>query len=91
MKKVTENIPAYTYGASEVAPSPISVEELQSLKTSIGFTAEDERFLRLAGEVLTGQTQQIVAHWRSGIIARIPNLARHENARERTQPCLPRR
>jgi hypothetical protein len=82
MKKVTENIPAYTYGASEVAPSPISVEELQSLKTSIGFTAEDERFLRLAGEVLTGQTQQIVAHWRSGIIARIPNLARHSRTLE---------
>jgi hypothetical protein len=82
MKKVAENIPAYTYGTSEVAPSPISLKELQALKTSIGFTAEDERFLRLAGEVLTGQTQQIVAHWRSGIIARIPNLARHSRTPE---------
>jgi hypothetical protein len=82
MKKVAENIPAYTYGASEVASSPISVEELQSLKTSIGFTAEDERFLRLAGQVLTGQTQQIVAHWRSGIIAGIPHLARHSRTPE---------
>jgi hypothetical protein len=82
MKKVAENIPAYTYGTSEVAPSPISVEELQSLKTSIGFTAEDERFLRLAGQVLTGQTQQIVAHWRSGIIAGIPHLARHSRTPE---------
>jgi hypothetical protein len=82
MKKVAENIPAYTYGTSEVAPSPISVEELQSLKTSIGFTAEDERFLRLAGQVLAGQTQQIVAHWRSGIIAGIPHLARHSRTPE---------
>jgi len=31
----------------------------------------------VAGEVLTGQTRQIVEHWRSGIIAGISHLARH--------------
>jgi hypothetical protein len=82
MKKVAENIPAYTYGTPEVAASPASLEELQALKTSVGFTTENERFLHLAGEVLTGQTQQIVAHWRSGIIAGIPNLARHSRTPE---------
>jgi len=35
-----------------------------------------------AGEVLTGQTKQIVDHWRSGIIASIPNLARHSRSPE---------
>jgi hypothetical protein len=35
-----------------------------------------------AGHSITGQTQQIVAHWRSGIIARIPNLARHSRTLE---------
>jgi hypothetical protein len=53
------------------------MEQLQSLKTSAGFTDEDARYLRIAGEVLKDQTSQIVAHWRSGIIAGIPNLARH--------------
>jgi len=82
MKKVAESIPAYTYGTPEVAASPISLDELQALRISVGFTTEDERFLHLAGEVLTGQTQQIVAHWRSGIIAGISNLARHSRTPE---------
>jgi hypothetical protein len=82
MKNVAESIPAYTYGTPEVAISPVTLDELQALKTSALFTAEDERYLRMAGEVLTGQTQGVVAHWRSGIIAGIPNLARHSRTAE---------
>jgi Protoglobin len=70
-------IPGYSYGSGDLLRSPVSMEQLQSLKTSAGFTDEDQRYLRLAGEVLKDQTSQIVAHWRSGIIAGIPNLARH--------------
>lgn len=77
MKKIAEEIPGYTYGTAAVAKSPVSLDELQSLKVSVGFTAEDERFLRIAGEVLADQAKQIVEHWRSGIIAAIPHLARH--------------
>jgi len=36
----------------------------------------------MAGEVPADQTRQIVAHWRSGIIAGIPNLARHSRTPE---------
>jgi protoglobin len=36
----------------------------------------------LAGDVLADQTQQIVRHWRSGIIANVPNLARHSRSPE---------
>jgi hypothetical protein len=77
MKMISEQIPGYSYGASQVAKSPISRLELDDLKVSAGFTQQDERYLRLAGEVLAGQTKQIVEHWRSGIIASIPHLARH--------------
>lgn len=77
MKKVADEIPAYTYGTAAVSPSTVSLGDLEKLKVSAGFTAEDEQYLRLAGEVLAGQTKQIVDHWRSGIIAGIPNLARH--------------
>jgi len=77
MKKVAENIPGYSYGAGEVAKSPVSVQELQALKISAGFADEDERYLRLAGQVLADQTAQIVHHWRNGIIASIASLARH--------------
>ncbi len=36
----------------------------------------------MAGEVLAGQTKQVVDHWRSGIIASIPHLARHSRTPE---------
>lgn len=82
MKKVADQIPAYSYGMPVVETSPVSLDELRALKVSVGFTEEDERYLRIAGEVLDGQTKQIVAHWRSGIIASIPNLARHSRTPE---------
>jgi hypothetical protein len=77
MKKIADHIPAYTYGTPDVTVSTVTLEELEKLKITTGFTAEDERFLRLAGEVLADQTKQIVSYWRSSIIASIPNLARH--------------
>jgi hypothetical protein len=82
VKRVAEQIPGYAYGSSEVTRSPVSLEELDKLKTSLGFTAEDQRYLALAGEVLADQTKQIVEHWRSHIIAGIPHLARHSRSPE---------
>jgi len=82
MRRVSEHIHGYTYGTDEVGASPVSTKELEELKTSAGLTAEDERYLKLAGEVLVDQTAQIVQHWRSGIIASIPNLARHSRSPE---------
>ena len=67
MKRVSENIPGYSYGAADVAKSPVSTMDLEELKTSAGFTVEDQRYLQLAGEVLTGQTKQILDHWRCGL------------------------
>jgi len=82
MKNVAESIPGYSYGEAGVARSPVSVQDLEQLKISAGFTDEDQRFLRLAGEVLADQARQIVERWRSGIIASIPHLARHSRSPE---------
>lgn len=82
MKRVSELIPGYSYGNAEVAGSAVSISELDDLKISAGFTEEDQRYLRLAGEVLADQTKQLVEHWRSVIIASIPNLARHSRTPE---------
>jgi hypothetical protein len=82
MRKVADEIPAYTYGTAAVSPSVVSLDELEKLKVTVGFTSEDEQFLRMAGEVLANQTKRIVEHWRSGIIASIPNLARHSRTPE---------
>ena len=59
MNNASETIPGYAYGAEAVAKSWISLQELEQLKTSVDFTAEDERYLRLAGEVLGDQAKQI--------------------------------
>ena len=77
MEETASKIFGYSYGSEESARSPVSIEELEALKTSTGITREDQTFLERAGEVLKDQTKQIVEHWRSGIIASIPNLARH--------------
>jgi len=72
--KVAEQIPGYTYGTDAVARSPITLDELERLKQSVGWTEEDERYRRLAGEVLTDQTEALVQHWRA-VIADHPHLA----------------
>ena len=75
-------IAGYSYGSPTVPRSLVSLAELESLKVSAGFTQLDSDQLRLAGKVLSPQTQQIVAHWRAGIIASIPHLARHSRSRD---------
>jgi protoglobin len=82
MKKVADQIDGYNYGNADVAMSPVSMHDLENLKTTVGWTDQDQRYLRLAGEVLQDQTKAIVDHWRNGIIAGIPNLARHSRTPE---------
>lgn len=80
MNKIAEDIPGYDYGS--VAPSTITLDQLEALKITAGFNPDTDRFLRMAGDVLTGQTEAVVLHWRSGIIANIPHLARHSRSPE---------
>src|SRR5271170_310985 len=75
MKTVAEHISGYTYGDAGV--SPVSLQDLENLKISVGWTGEDEQYRHMAGEVLSDQTRPLVDHWRRGIIASIPNLIRH--------------
>jgi len=84
MKQVAEHIPGYSYAGPDVAQSPVSVQELENMKISSGFTEDDQRYLQLAGEVLADQVKTIVQHWRSEIIAGIPKLARHSRAPDGT-------
>lgn len=82
MKEIAKEISGYAYGSNALPSSLISLQELEELKKSVGFTEEDERYLRLAGEVLEDQVKPIVERWRSGIIASIPHLARHSKSTE---------
>ena len=80
MKKIASKEDGYTYGDESVANSPITMDELERLKVSVGFREEDRQWLKMAGEVLADQVQAIVTRWRSEIIASIPHLARHSRS-----------
>lgn len=63
----------YTYGQSNTTVSPLSLQELNLLKETVLFTAEDEQQLRLAGDVLRDQVQEVLDVW-YGFVASKPHL-----------------
>ena len=76
IRKVASDIPGYTYGTPEAAKSPVSLPDLELLKKTVNFTDEDHKYLRIAGEVLADQTEEVVKKWR-GVIAANPHLAQY--------------
>ncbi|WP_285730449.1 protoglobin domain-containing protein [Nocardiopsis sp. ATB16-24] len=66
-------IPGYAYGSDEAARSPVGLEELDRLKATVMFTEEDERALRMAGDVLEDQTQDVLEVW-YGFVSSHPHL-----------------
>jgi pimeloyl-ACP methyl ester carboxylesterase len=79
--KAGTQIPGYALGSPEVAKSPISMDEWDTLKKSALFSEEDVFYLRLSHDVLVDQVDQLLAAWR-GIIFDHPHLrAYDENPR----------
>jgi hypothetical protein len=68
-----ESIPGYTYGTPSVAWSPLSTEDFQRLKQTVLFTEEDEKYLRMAGEVLADQINDVLDLW-YGFVGSHPHL-----------------
>jgi hypothetical protein len=64
-------IPGYAYG--KVARSPVGLDDLELLKHSVLFTEEDERYLRMAGQVLADQVEEILDLW-YGFVGSRPHL-----------------
>lgn len=58
-----EQIKGYDYGKAGLAKSPVSLQELDLLKKTLLWSEEDERNLRLAGEVLQDQTDAVLNLW----------------------------
>jgi hypothetical protein len=69
-------IAGYNYGQPSVARSPLSLEELAELKKSLMFTEEDATYLRMAGDVLEDQVEQILDLW-YGFVGSQPHLVKH--------------
>ncbi len=69
-------IPGYSYGSAALSPSPVSEEDLRGLTASLMFTDEDERYLRMAGEVVSDQVEDILDLW-YGFVASHPHLVHY--------------
>ena len=84
---VATHIPGYSYGTADVAISPVTLRDLEVLKRVTGFTEEDERYLRLAGELLADWTDELVSVWR-GIINPANPSASMTSRRSRAFPQI---
>ena len=58
-----EPIPGYDFGSPAVPRSPLSLEDLENLKKACLFTDEDYQWLRLAGDILEDQVEEILDVW----------------------------
>ena len=74
METLVDNIAGYDYGANELATSPVTMKDLELLKQTITLDSDDQKYLRMAGDVLEPQTESIVNMWR-GVISSMPHLA----------------
>ncbi|MFC4249206.1 protoglobin domain-containing protein [Natribaculum luteum] len=59
----TDEIPGYALGDESIPEAPIDEEAFDRLKQSVMFTEEDEEYLRMAGDVLEDQTDEILDLW----------------------------
>lgn len=55
--------PGYAYDSPDIPRSPVSLAEFEQLKQAVGFTDEDERYLRMAGTFLPDHVEEILEHW----------------------------
>jgi Protoglobin len=73
MMEAADAIPGYLYGSDELERSPVSEDDLALLKQTVLFSDDDERQLRLAGEVLRDQVEDVLDVW-YGFVASHPHL-----------------
>ncbi len=78
-------IPGYAYGSPQLADFPMSDEEFEQLKKTVLLTDEDIRYLRLAGEVLKDQIDDVLNLWYSWVGSN-PHLVYYFSDKKTGQP-----
>ena len=71
-----QTIPGYTYGAPEVPHSPVTGGDVDLLRATLLWSEEDDRFLRMAGEVLADQVDDVLDLW-YGYVGSHPHLVHY--------------
>ncbi len=67
------SIPGYTHGTPEVARSPLSDADFAALRQTVLFGDDDLAALRMAGDVLDDQIEQVLDVW-YGFVGGHPHL-----------------
>jgi hypothetical protein len=76
MRVEAADIPGYAYGSPGLPRSPVSEEDLRRLEQTVLLTEEDERYLRMAGEVLEDQVEDVLDLW-YGFVGSHPHLVHY--------------
>ncbi|MGL5930524.1 MAG: protoglobin domain-containing protein [Dermatophilaceae bacterium] len=76
MTTTTAHTPGYSYGDPALEHSPITLADLDLLKQTVLFEPDDVTALARAGDVLEGQTDQVLDVW-YGYVGAHPHLARY--------------
>lgn len=86
-----QSVPGYTYGTNAVAKSLLSTEEFEALKQTVLLSDEDFYYLRIAGEVLEDQIDDVLDVW-YGFVGAHPHLIAYFSTHngEVIQPYLAR-
>ena len=69
-----QTLPGYSYGGEDLAPSPVTEDDLRLLEATLLWNDADERYLRMAGEVLDDQVDAVLDLW-YGYVGSHPHLA----------------
>ena len=85
MSQTNTRAPGYRLGDPELAPSPISLDELEEMKASVLFGDDDVRALRRAQAILEPQTEAILDVW-YGFVGSQPHLLRSFSHRGEPNP-----
>lgn len=58
-----QNIPGYDYGKATLETSPVTLNDLALLKKTLLWSADDDRYLKMAGDVLKDQVNDVLDLW----------------------------
>jgi hypothetical protein len=68
-----QTMPGYSYDSDNLPPSPVTEGDLRLLEATLLWTDADERYLRMAGEVLDDQIEAVLDLW-YGYVGSHPHL-----------------
>ncbi|MCS7094929.1 MAG: protoglobin domain-containing protein [Thaumarchaeota archaeon] len=80
-----KSIPGYELGSPKLEKFPITREDFERLKKSIMIDDHDVKYLKMAGEVLKGQVEDVLDLW-YGWVGSNPHLVHYFADRETGKP-----